>query len=77
MALKLNIKPEIEEEIERLLPKASARSKTEYINLAIHEYNQKLKREAELSKLEKYFKTYRSQAKEIMNDFSKVRKPVD
>ncbi len=77
MALKLNIRPEIEEEIDNLLPQASVRSKTEYINRAIHEYNQKLKRELELAKLEKYFKTYKSAAKDTLSDFSKIRKSID
>ena len=70
MALKLNIRPEVEQEMEDLLDKARVRSKTEYINRAIEEYNQKLKRELELSRLQGYFKNYREEAEGILSEFS-------
>ena len=74
MALKLNIRPEIEEEMDHLLPAAPVRSKTDYINQAIKEYNQKLKRSLELTKLKFYFKKYQAEGKEILSDFQKIRK---
>lgn len=76
MALKLNIRPELEAEIDLLLPKAQVRSKTEYINRAIQEYNQKLKRQMELMKLKKYFQSYSSEAKKVMREFSESRGPA-
>lgn len=77
MALKLNIRPELEEEIDRLLPKAQVRSKTEYINRAIELYNQQLKRELELKKLKEYFPTYRKEAKAVLHDFSRIKNGGD
>ena len=77
MALKLNIKPDVEEEMERLLSKLVVKSKTEYINRAIHEYNKKLNRDLELSRLRGYFKTYQAEGSEIMHEFSKVRPSSD
>jgi metal-responsive CopG/Arc/MetJ family transcriptional regulator len=73
MALKLNIRPELEEEIDNLLPKANVRSKTEYINRAIEEYNQKLKRELKLAQLKTYFSTYRKEAQAVLSDFAQLK----
>ena len=75
MALKLNIRSDIEEEMDALLPRVHLRSKTEYINCAIAAYNRKLKRELELDKLKGYFKNYQTDAQEIMDDFEKIRPP--
>jgi hypothetical protein len=73
MALKLNIRPELEEEIDRLLPKAKLRSKTEYINRAIELFNSQLKREIELNKLREYFPSYLQEAQAILHDFSRSK----
>jgi len=75
MALKLNIRPDLEEEIDHLLPKTNVRSKTEYINRAIEEYNQKLKRELKLTQLKNYFSTYQNEAQTVLRDFAQL-KPV-
>ncbi|GEM_PF-3469654 len=77
MALKLNIRADLEEEMKSLLPKTSVRSKTEYINEAIREYNQKVKREVELSRLRFYFKNYHEEGKKVLNDFRQIRKIHD
>ncbi len=77
MALKLNIRPDIEEEMEALMSKVSVRSKTEYINLAIGEYNRHLKREIEINRLKNYYKTYQKEAKEILHEFSKLQNDSD
>lgn len=74
MSLKLNIRPELELEIERLLPQARVRSKTEYINRAIQEYNQKLKRQLDLGRLKEYFSTYASEAKSVLHEFSNIQR---
>lgn len=73
MALKLNIQPEIEEEMESLLSQAHVRSKTEYINRAISEYNEKLKRQIELEKVKVYFQTYQKEGLEILREFSRLK----
>ncbi len=73
MSLKLNIRPEIDEEMESLISAFSIRSKTEYINQAIDNYNQQLKRELELKKLTKYFKAYLPEAQSVMHEFSKIK----
>lgn len=73
MALKLNINPDIEREMECLVPRTSVRSKTEYINLAIREYNVRIKRQLELKKLGRYFSAYQEEGKSILNEFAKIR----
>lgn len=77
MALKLNIWPEVEAEIDQLLPRAQVRSKTEYINRAIHEYNQKLKRQLELARLKGYFSSYSPEAKAVIHEFSGLKRDFD
>ena len=74
MALKLKIKPEIEEEMQHLFSKAHVRSKTEYIHRAILEYNRKLKRESEVSTLESYFEAYKKEGKETLRDFARLKR---
>lgn len=77
MALKLNIRPEIEAEMERLLLHAHVRSKTEYINQAIEEYNRKLKREFVISGLKRYFSDYQGEGREMLHEFSKLESVAD
>lgn len=75
MALKLNIRPDLEKEMEHLLPKAKVRSKTEYINRAIEAYNQELKRGLELGKLKEYFRSYQKEARTVLGEFARI-KPI-
>lgn len=77
MALKLNIRADLEKEMEILVPQARVRSKTEYINLAIEEYNRQLKRRLELAQLKNYFKSYRVEGRKVLGEFSKVRRNLD
>ncbi len=77
MALKLNIRPEIEEEMKTLLEKTTYRSKTEYINHAIEAYNEILKRSLEIKKLQSYFKTYKGEGKSTLDAFGKIRSDLD
>lgn len=76
MALKLNIRKDIEDEMDELLAQTSIRSKTEYINQAIKVYNREMKREFELARLRRYFKTYRSPGKDVLHDFAAIRAPL-
>ena len=73
MALKLNIRPDLELEIEELLPKIPVRSKTEYINRAIESYNRQLRRELELNRLKNYFEVYQKDGQKILSEFSKLK----
>ena len=77
MALKLNLKYEIEKEMESLLPQARVRSKTEYINQAVREYNLRLKRRIEVDRLKNYFHSYRKEGKAVLDEFARVRKNPD
>lgn len=75
MALKLNIRPEIEKEMNRLLPTAHVRSKTEYINKAIAEMNRKLMREMEIEKLRIHYqnKAAMREERKILREFAAIR----
>jgi uncharacterized protein (UPF0276 family) len=77
MALKLNIRPELEDEIEKLLPQARVRSKTEYINEAIRAFNKNLKRQMELDRLRSYFKSYEKEGKSVLREFAKLKTHAD
>ncbi|MBF0491855.1 MAG: hypothetical protein HQM15_03655 [Deltaproteobacteria bacterium] len=77
MALKLNIQPKIESEINQILKLYPYRSKTEYINEAIAEYNKQLIRKKELEKLKEYYKKTKKEHEEILNEFHQIRKPID
>lgn len=77
MALKLNIQPDIEKEMGGLLAKTNLRSKTEYINTAIREYNHKIKRQLELTQLKKYYLNSQKENKNITDEFSHVRKSIN
>lgn len=76
MALKLNLKPEIEAEMEALLAKLPIASKTAYINQAVAEQNRQYRRRFRLKGLKNYFSQYSHEAKEILQDFSRVRRPL-
>ncbi len=73
MALKLNIRSDIEREMNTLLPKAAVRSKTQYINEAIREYNRKMKRQFQILKLKKYFKSYQKEGRVILDNFARLK----
>lgn len=77
MALKLNIRPDLEEEMESLLPQAPVRSKTEYINQAIALYNRALKRRLEITRLKDYFKSYEKEAKVVLSEFAALKSHAD
>lgn len=75
MALKLNIRPELDEEMDELYPLAGARSKTEYINMAIAELNRRIKRQQDVAVLKSYFADpgYQKEVKAVSRDFAKLR----
>lgn len=73
MALKLNIRSDIEKEMDALLPRAAVRSKTQYINEAIREYNRRMKRQLQISGLKKYFKSYQKEGRSVLADFARLK----
>lgn len=73
MALKLNIKPDIEQAMEALLATAGVRSKTEYINRAIAEYNRQLARQVDVAQVLEYFRDYDDEGKEMLREFANLR----
>ncbi len=77
MALKLNIRWELEEEMEKLLPKAHVRSKTEYINQAIENYNHVVRRQIEINRLKPYFKSYQKEGKALLREFARLKPSID
>lgn len=74
MAFKLSLKPDLEAELETLLKKTSFRSKTDYINQAVSEFNKHIKRSLMVEKLKTYFQKYDSEAKKALQEFSQVRR---
>lgn len=48
MAFKINIQPEVEKEMDKLISRVPVRSKTEYINIALRKFNAKLRRQMAL-----------------------------
>lgn len=79
MAFKINIRPDLESEMETLLKRAGTRSKTEYINKAIAAYNSEIKRHDELERLTAYFENPRNRAvsRDAAETFARVRKIRD
>lgn len=75
MAFKINIQPDLEEEITTLLKKTTFRSKTEYINQAIRAFNHQLKRQVEIAELKKYLTSYRNEGRDILHEFNQTRNP--
>ena len=75
MGLKLNIRPELEEEMESLYAFAGARSKTEYINMAIAEMNRRQKRKLDINQLKSYFADpeYQQEVKDLGQEFAQLR----
>lgn len=74
MALKLNIRSDLDREIEDLYPHIGARSKTEYINMAIAEMNRRIKRKQEIESLKDYFADpeHLREEESVLNDFGQV-----
>lgn len=73
MAFKINIKPEIEEEMDILLKDFPVRSKTEYINEAIALLNRQIRRQTEIGKLKKYFSSHFQESKKALDEFKKIQ----
>ena len=77
MGLKANIRPDLAEKIPEFMPAVGAKSKTEYINKAVAEFNQRVWEEGELEKMRKRFAKNSKDDKEILRDFAAVRRIRD
>lgn len=77
MAIKVNLKPQIEREMEALVPHSGARSKTEYINMAVREKNARLRQEQQLAVLRRYFAGRREELRAINRQLRSAACDVD
>jgi len=76
MPLKVNLKPEIEQKMEELLPSSGARSKTEYINQAVHDRNERLERRRAVQSLRRYFASRREELRKVNREMRRAARPV-
>lgn len=65
MAMKVNLKTNVEQEMEELLPLSGVRSKTAYINEAVREKNARLRQEKEIAALREYFSRRRDELRTV------------
>ncbi len=77
MALKLNLRPDVERDMEELVPFSGARSKTEYINQAVAEKNAKLRRERQVEALRKYFERASGELRAVNRELRSVARRLD
>lgn len=77
MAMKVNLKPQIEREMEALVPQSGARSKTEYINMAVREKNERLRQEQQLAVLRDYFADRGKELRVINRELRSAARGVD
>ena len=77
MAIKVNLKPQIEREMEALVPQSGARSKTEYINMAVREKNARLRQGQQLAVLRRYFADRHGELRAINCELGSAARDVD
>lgn len=77
MAIKVNLKPQIEREMEVLVPQSGARSKTEYINMAVREKNERLRKEQQMAVLRGYFADRHDELRGINRELRSAARDVD
>jgi hypothetical protein len=77
MAMKVNLKPDLEREMEELLAVSGARTKTEYINAAVRERNERIRRERHLAGLRAYFTRHRDELRRVNLEFRAAARQVD
>ena len=77
MANKVNLKPQIEREMEALVPQSGARSKTEYINMAVREKNERLRQGQQLAVLRSYFADRHEELRAINRELRSAACNVD
>ena len=79
MVLKANIKPELEDEIGQFFKAAGAKSKTDYVNKAVEDFNRRFKREQIIKGMQAYFADprYQKEARERLREFAAIRYSSD
>lgn len=77
MPLKVNLKPEIEREMEDLLPVSGSSTKTAYINEAVRERNERLRRGRQISALSGYFAERGAELRSINREVRAAARRVD
>ena len=77
MPMKVNLKPEIEREMEDLLPVSGSPTKTAYINEAVRERNERLRRERQVAALSGYFARRREELRAINREVRAAARRVD
>jgi Arc/MetJ-type ribon-helix-helix transcriptional regulator len=75
--IKVNLKPQIEREMEELVPLSGARSKTEYINIAVREKNERLRKEQQIEVLRSYFSRRRRELQIINRELRSAARGID
>ncbi len=76
MSLKVNLKPDIERKMEELLPLSGARSKTEYINQAVRDRNERLERRRAVESLRRYFKRRGEELRAVNREMRRAARSV-
>jgi len=77
MAIKVNLKPELEREMEELLPGSGSPSKTAYINDAVRERNERLRREQQMAALSGYFARRREELQAVNRELRAAARRLD
>jgi len=77
MAMKVNLKPDLEHEMEELLAISGARTKTEYINAAVRERNERIRRERHLAGLRAYFTRHGDELRRVNLELRAAARQVD
>lgn len=77
MPLKVNLKPDVEQAMEDLLPISGARSKTAYINQAVREKNERLRRAGQIASLRGYFSLRSDELQLVNRELRSAARAVD
>jgi hypothetical protein len=75
--MKVNLKPDIEREMEALLPVSGSPTKTAYINEAVRERNERLRRERQIANLSGYFARRREELRTVNRELRAAARHVD
>ncbi len=65
MAIRVTLRPHIEREMNEMVRLSGVKSKTEYINQAVAEKNERLKRERQLAVLRDYFSRHGAELRAV------------
>ena len=77
MPMKVNLKPDIEREMEELLPVSGSPTKTANVNEAVGERNERLRRERQIANLSGYFARRREELRTVNRELRAAARHVD